>query len=299
MKQLREKTMAENKRDISITIRNLRPEDIVEVKKLCEMVHWPLTLQDIRRLYELEPLGWFCAEADNQYIGQAMGMVMGSLGCIAMVVVRDDYRRKGVGTVLTAEALTYLRNKCIKTIRLDSTPEGYNIYKKLGFADEFPVYHYVTKVASTNKQWARIPEVKPMVVTDLEAAVEFDRRSFGDNRARVLKALFNDAKAFVIKRGSEIQGYVMYRDPGTRLCWLGPLVANEVLVAEKLLRRVLAELSGKEIRLGVPTANPKATALFEGLGFEKEFEIMRMVYGSKLEGENISFIFAEAGHEKS
>ena len=279
-------------------IGNLKPEDLGEVKRLCNMVHWPLTMQDIKRLYELEPDGWFCAEIDNQYVGQAMGIAIGSLGCIGMIIIHENYRRRGIGTALTTETLNYLRNKGIQTIRLDATPEGYNTYQKLGFLDEFPVYHYVKGVASDNPPLTKISEVKPIVAADIEAIIEFDKFSFGVSRAKILKALFNDSRAFVVKHGSEIQGYVMCRGT-TTLYWLGPLVANDVPSAEKLLQQVLRELSDREIRLGVPSINHNAITLFDKYGFRAEFEITRMRCGLNLVGENIQCIFAEAGHEKT
>lgn len=279
-------------------IGNLKPEDLGEVKRLCNMVHWPLTMQDIKRLYELEPDGWFCAEVDNQYVGQAMGIAIGSLGCIGMIIVHENYRRRGIGTALTTEAVNYLRNKGAKRIRLDATPEGYTTYKKLGFLDEFPVRHYVKGVASSSPPLPKISEVKPLVAADIEGVIEFDKFSFGVNRAKVLKTLFNDSRAFVVKHGSEIQGYMMYRDTTTGH-WLGPLIANDALSAERLLQQVLRELSGKEIRLGVPSINHNAITLFERHDFKAEFEIVRMCYGPSLEGGNIQSIYAEAGHEKT
>ena len=279
-------------------IRNLKPEDLDEVKRLCDMIHWPLTMPDLKRLYELEPDGWFCAEVDNQYVGQVMGMAIGSLGCIGMLIVHENYRRSGIGAALTIEALNYLRNKGAKTIRLDATPDGYSIYKKIGFADEFAVYHYVKGTASNNPPLKKIPEVEPAVAADLEAIIEFDRFSFGVSRAKVLKALFKDSRTLVVKHGGEIQGYVCTRG-GDMGYWLGPFIANGVPSAEKLLYRVLGESSGKEIHLGVPSINHNAVTLLGRHGFGMAFEIMRMCYGPKLKGENVQSIFAEAGHEKT
>jgi ribosomal protein S18 acetylase RimI-like enzyme len=279
-------------------IRNLKPEDLAEVKKLCSMVHWPLTTQDIKRLYELEPDGWFCAEIDNQYVGQVMGITIGSLGCVGMIIVHEDYRRMGICTALTTEAVNYLRNKGVKTIRLDATPDGYNIYKKLGFVDEFSVRHYVKGVVVNSSPLPKISGVKPLVAADIEAIIEFDKLLFGVNRAKILKALFNDSRTFVVKHDNEIQGYVMCRGT-TTLCWLGPLVANDIPSAERLLQQVLRELSDREIRLGVPGINHNAITLFDKYGFRAEYEITRMRCGLNLAGENTQCIFAEAGHEKT
>ena len=279
-------------------IRNLKPEDLAEVKKLCDMVHWPLTIQDIRRLYELESDGWFCAETDDQYVGQAMGITTGSLGCLGMVIIHEDYRRKGTGTALTTHALNYLRNRGAQTIRLDATPEAHNIYRKLGFSDEFPVYHYIKGVAYDKPPLTKILEAKPVRAGDLEGIIEFDKLLLGVSRAKILKSLFNDSRTFLLRQGNETQGYVMCRGTN-RLHWLGPFVANDVPSAEKLLQQVLTEFSDREIRLGVPVINSSAIKLFHRYGFRAEFEITRMRYGLNLMGENTQSIFAEAGHEKT
>ena len=65
-------------------IRRLKKEEILKVKRLCESVHWPYTLKDIERLYRLEPNGWFCARMNGQYVGQAMGLSIRSLGCVGI-----------------------------------------------------------------------------------------------------------------------------------------------------------------------------------------------------------------------
>jgi ribosomal protein S18 acetylase RimI-like enzyme len=215
-----------------------------------------------------------------------------------MVIIHEDYRRRGIGTALTTHALNYLRNKGAQTIRLDATPEGYNIYRKLGFSDEFPVYHYVKEVASDDPPLRKILEAEPMGAADLEAIIEFDKLLLGLSRAKILKALFNDSRAFVLRRSNETHGYLMCRGT-TRLHWLGPFVADDVPSAERLLQKVLIEFSDREIRLGVPGINSSAIKLFRRYGFRAEFEITRMRYGLNLVGENTQSIFAEAGHEKT
>ena len=63
-------------------IRKLRKEEVSEVKRLCERVHWRYSLEDVERLYRLEPGGWFCSRVNEQFAGQTMGLGIGSPGCV-------------------------------------------------------------------------------------------------------------------------------------------------------------------------------------------------------------------------
>jgi len=52
-----------------------------------------------------------------------------------MVLVDPSVRGCGLGTQLLYEALDILGD--MRTIRLDATPAGHPIYRKLGFVDEY------------------------------------------------------------------------------------------------------------------------------------------------------------------
>jgi ribosomal protein S18 acetylase RimI-like enzyme len=280
-------------------IRKLRKEEVSEVKRLCESAHWPYTLKDIERLYQLEPDGWFCATVNGQYAGQAMGLRIESLGCIGIVIVHHDFRRQGIATAVTKAALEYLGKKGIKTIKLDATAEGYGIYEKINFIPEFSILHYVREPASTGTSLEKADGIKPLKASEIDAISEFDKHYFGVNRFTVLKALIKDSDSILLKEGKKIRGYAMvkpldYQDG----IWLGPWVAESIPSAEKLLEHVLQNYHNKEIRLGALESNPYAQDLLAKYGFKVDFKITRMRFGSKLKKEDPSGIYAEAGHEK-
>jgi len=280
-------------------IRRLKKAEISEVKKLCETVHWPYTLKDIERLYLLEPNGWFCARMNGQYVGQAIGLSIGSLGCVGIVVVRPDFRRQGIATALTKVALEYLRMKGIRTIKLDATTEGYGIYKRLSFIPEFSVLHYVREVHQESAFLEEGGGIEPLSVSEVELISDFDKKFFGVNRLNVLKAMRKDSEGFILKEKRKIRGYVMGRSMDYENgYWLGPWVAESRPSAERLLKRVLNKYQNQEIRLGVLEANPGAQDLLARSGFKIDFKITRMRFGPKLKREDPSGIYAEAGHEK-
>jgi hypothetical protein len=67
--------------------------------------------------------------------------------------------------------------------------------------------------------------------------------------------------------------------PCRRGCKIGPLVADHRRDAEAVLAALLAEAAEAEIFLDVPSVNPEAVALAQGLGLEPVFETARMYTG--------------------
>ena len=283
----------------SLEIQKLKQGEVPEVKKLCESVHWPYTLQDIERLYRLEPNGWFCARVNGQYAGQAMGLTIGSLGCVGIVIVRQDFRRQGIAAAVTKAALGHLRIKGIKTIRLDATTEGYGIYQRLSFIPEFSVLHYVREAQQESTFLEEISGIEPLRGSEMELVSNFDKKYFGVNRFDLLKALGEDSEGFILKERNKVRGYAMGRPMDYENgYWLGPWVAENVPSAESLLKHVLIKHQDKEIRLGALGANPGAQNVLAKYGFKIDFKITRMRFGPRLEEEDPTGIYAEAGHEK-
>lgn len=282
-----------------LEIRKLRKGEISEVEGLCESVHWPYTLEDIERLYHLDPGGWFCARVNGQYAGQAMGLSIGSLGCLGIVIVRQDFRRQGIATAVTKAALDYLSKKGIKTVKLDATDEGYGIYKKLNFVPDFSVLHYVREAQHGTVLEEEANGVESLKVMEIDLVGEFDRKYFGVNRSAVLNALRRDSDGFILKEGTRVRGYAMVRPMNYENgYWLGPWVAEGGPSAEKLLRHLLRRYRSKEIRLGALEANQGAQNLLAHYGFKIDFKITRMRFGPKLQEEDPTGVYAEAGHEK-
>jgi hypothetical protein len=135
--------------------------------------------------------------------------------------------------------------------------------------------------------------------SEIDKINEFDKKYFGVNRSKVLKALDRDSIGFVFKKLGTIQGYAMVRPMDTENgYWLGPWVAKNVYSAEGILNHILKDLHHKEILPGVPEPNLCAQDLLAKYGFKIDFKITRMYYGSKPKMEDPSGIFGEADREK-
>ena len=87
----------------------------------------------------MEPGGCFVAEWKGRPAGTTVTTVLGAVGWIAMVLVDEAVRRRGIGARLVEHAVAHLRRRSIATLRLDATPLGRPVYAKLGFEPEYEV----------------------------------------------------------------------------------------------------------------------------------------------------------------
>ena len=100
---------------------------------------------DWRRLLCLQPDGCFVAELDGIAVGTTTTCIFGPVAWVAMVLVDEAVRGRGIGTALMRHALAYLDGLGVERVRLDATPLGRPVYKKLGFVAEYDVLRYEGK----------------------------------------------------------------------------------------------------------------------------------------------------------
>ena len=96
--------------NLCISLRVMRQTDLPFADAVRALAGWNQTLDDWRRFLAIEPDGCYLAERNGQSAGTATTIVYGpTVAWIGMVLVHPDYRRKGVGTALLEQCLTYLR----------------------------------------------------------------------------------------------------------------------------------------------------------------------------------------------
>ena len=119
------------------SIRPFKDEDIDFAYKLDLMEQWNHTINDIKRVLSFEPNGCFMAEIGGESVGHVFSVSYGRLGWIGFLIVKAEYRRRGTGTLLMKRAMNYLLSRKAKTIKLEAVSKIANLYRKLGFVDEF------------------------------------------------------------------------------------------------------------------------------------------------------------------
>lgn len=271
-----------------ILLRTMTPADFPLLLRLRTQAGWNQTEQDLHRYFELQGEGGFVAEWKGQPVGTAITFVFGPVAWIAMVLVDASLRGQGIGTALMRQALAYLDNREVKTVRLDATPLGRPVYEKLGFTSQYTVCRHEGTPGRLHS-----PIIQPLAVDDLPEVLRLDRQVTGADREALIRRLYQEhSDAWY---GSSA-GVVAWR-PGCNATMIGPCLATQPDLGESLLRHALGSLSGQRVFIDIPEGNTPAIACVRALGLTVQRPLLRMVRGIAVNDE-IDRLWASSGPEK-
>ena len=282
------------------SVRQFEEGDVDFAYKMDMMEQWDDTKNDIYRMFHYEPKGCFVAEAEGKLVGHVFSISYGRLGWIGLLIVKAEYRRKGVGTLLIKKAMDYLLSGGVETIRLEAVSAIASLYGELGFVGEYDSLRFLA--TDPKLALASSPNVKILKKEKIKEIAKFDAEYFGANRTKVLNKLYQDNPelCFVSYAESKITGYLMCRktETGYRI---GPWACKpeNPQAARELLMRCVKEIGcNVKLYVGVPAVNKLAVEILEEANFRQYSKSIRMRFGKKLETEHVSGIFAIGGPEK-
>jgi predicted GNAT family N-acyltransferase len=172
------------------------------------------------------------------------------VGVIGNVVVRADYRRRGLAKFLMRATLDWLREQGVRSVLLDATEDGRPLYAGMGFIPGELSYYAHAPIVALNadrlRQLATGLQAHPAMPEELARVGELDRQAFGGDRLGLLALILRAPNTWLYTAedaAGQPSGYVLVRrmeSPyvGIRL---GPFVATSSAVAAALLEAVFAE----------------------------------------------------------
>ena len=115
----------------TILIRPWTQADIDYVTESVERERWGYTERDIERCWRLEPNGCFIAEVKREQVGHVFSIGYDKTGWIGLLIVNPECRGKGIGTILTKNAVNHLQKTGKVTIRLEAVEKAIPLYRRL------------------------------------------------------------------------------------------------------------------------------------------------------------------------
>lgn len=253
--------------------RTLTESDFAFADTVRALAGWNQTIADWRRVLAHEPDGCFLAEWDGVSAGVVTTTRYGyELAWIGMMLVHPDYRRRGIASELMDKAIAYLRSKNVGCIKLDATPEGAQVYERLGFRPELELYRWKGDLKSVRKRLQRDPLPLPL---------EFDRRAFGADRSDWLASLASDAQVVrLIRDDADNPAAMGMIREGSRATYLGPISAKDESAGRNLVFSLLEEIDGP-VYWDLPEENRDAISIAESYGFQRSRSLLRMWIGDR------------------
>jgi GNAT superfamily N-acetyltransferase len=285
------------------TVRRLTQHDIDFVMELTAQERWGYLSCDVERCIECEPEGCFIAESEGKAVGHVFSISYGRTGWIGLLIVHQDHRGHGVGTMLMNSAINHLQNIGVETIRLEAVPKALTLYQRLGFVEEFDSLRFSKELKKEPSQPQDVNEdIHRAERRDINELARFDSRYFGVNRHKVLERIYTDypQNCLITEEKKKVTGYIMARET-SRGYWVGPWVCDPESpnVAKKLILSFLDILDKKaELKVGMPALNVVGMRLMKSLGFKLTSRSIRMLRGAHKYSGNAEGVYGIAGPEK-
>jgi ribosomal protein S18 acetylase RimI-like enzyme len=276
-----------------LAVRLMTSADLAAALLLGGRAGWNQTATDWQRFLHLEPTGCFVAEWNGALVGTTTTTVFGSVAWVAMVLVDESYRQRGIGRALVNKALEYLDQRGVATVRLDATPLGLPLYARLGFTEQFQVARYAGTLKSSDEG----AKVEPVLVEHLPAVAALDKAGTQTSRLRLLQRLFaEDSDALrCVWQGRRLEGYLASRR-GRLAVQLGPCIATPE-AGPRLFADACRRHECQCLFVDIPVDNRAAIQWAEASGLTIQRHLTRMCRGT-LVGERLQFLWASSGPEK-
>lgn len=260
----------------NISIRMLTIGDLEQAISLSMAEGWNQTQEDWRLLIENPYNICLAAEYDNRVIGTSTALNHSdNVAWIGMVLVDKSFRGQGIGKMLMSsiiEKLVYF-----ESVKLDATPAGLTLYRKLGFVDDYLIDRMVNPAVKKTVLTDQNNEAVKLGCKDYSTVLKKDQKVFGTARSYLIGKLYSayPEKAFILKRKRGPFSYLFGRD-GMRYNYLGPLIATSDKSARILIGKALESLTNQAVVLDVLQDKKNLISWLESIGFQKQRHFTRM-----------------------
>ena len=260
-----------------LKLRYLTEDDLPFADSLREIAGWNQTLTDWKRFLALSPRGCILAESEHRPVATAVTVAYGNeLGWIGMMLVHPDFRRRGIARVLLQHCIEILQSARVKSIKLDATPAGREVYLKMGFKDEYTLTRYQIDSAKTSTPNQNI---RAACAEDIEKILALDKSATGAPRENLVRRLIEESsRTLVYEQNGAMTGFGILR-PGSLASYLGPIVATDPSHANALASSLL---NGKTF-CDLPDHLPAAAKWAKAHNFTAQRALTRMYLGENVQ----------------
>jgi predicted N-acetyltransferase YhbS len=261
----------------NIVIRKMNKGDIPSGLQLSMAENWNQTEHDWEFLLKGPKNICLLAEQDGKIVGTTTAInYVNQVSWIGMVLVDQEYRGMGISKQLLVQTLEML-SKC-SSIKLDATPAGQPVYKKIGFNDEYTIKR-MTRLPGEAKKFVPVEKYKPVPLQTehLEEATKMDKEVFGTDRGMLVKELARKSPelSWVITKNDGILGFCLGR-PGSRYTQIGPVCALNNQAAMALISAAFKDLENRPVVVDIPEAKVDLIEWLESQGFIGQRSFTRM-----------------------
>ena len=237
---------------------------------------WNQTENDWRLLIQYKDSINLVAETDNIIVGTVTAInYANTVAWIGMMLVDKKHRGKGISKILLNETIEKLKD--CGSIKLDATPAGWPVYKKIGFIDEYTLYRMTCPSVLEPSLVEISIKTEQIIKKDIPEVARLDKQIFGADRTDLIHYLYANSPslAFLTRENNKITGFSLGRK-GQSFTQLGPVYASSDEAAKTLIKSALSKLGGKAVAIDIHMDKPEVENLLSAFGFTRQRSFERM-----------------------
>ena len=258
-------------------VKKMTTKDFDFAVRLTDTMNWQLTEEDFEFMLRLEPEGCSVLLHNSRRVGILTTISFDKIGWIGNVIVDEDCRKRGAGSLLVKHAMDYLANKKVETVGLYAYLNAISFYTRLGFTYDSEFIVLQGRGFSSSKK----PTVRKANEEDLSKIFECDDFCFGASRKKLLEPIIVNTNnlCYVSIEDEEMLGYAMAK-VYEGVAELGPLVCRENCgnVATDLLKTILTRLNDFDFSVCVPEKESLILDFLKNSGLVEKFRVARMFF---------------------
>ncbi len=256
---------------------------------------WNPGIHDAEIFWNTDPQGfWGCFKDEEMVGGASMVSYDGLYGFMGFFIVKPEYRNAGLGRMLWSDKKIVLeRLQPGAAVGMDGVVAMQPFYQKGGFEIAYKDVRY----ERTGTTFELSNTISKISASAIEEIMQLDLECFGVPRPRFLTPWLQqpDSFSYQCRENGQLKGFALLRK-----CFsgykIGPLFADNTVVAEELYKACLHAVPGEPVFLDIPLCNPSALELVEKYDARYVFECARMYLG-KPPAMNIKKVFGITSFE--
>ncbi|WP_394830673.1 GNAT family N-acetyltransferase [Pendulispora rubella] len=268
-------------------IRRMRADETDLIREWAAGEGWNPGLHDANCFYATDPQGFFLGEVDGQPVAMISCVAYdSSYGFLGLYIVKAAYRGHGYGLRTWQEGMKYLGTR---TVGLDGVLAQQQNYERSGFRFSHHHVRYERVSGGTplpasdfQRRAPRLEADRARHIVPLSTIPEADLVAYDTARAPAPRPHFlqrwlhlRDSYGFASIQDGKLRGFGLVR-PCVVGFKIGPLLADDAVVAEDLLRGLLAAAPSGPVFLDVPDTTPVPRNLALHFGMHEVFRTARM-----------------------
>jgi GNAT superfamily N-acetyltransferase len=248
--------------DNNFTIRKIRKDELSLVRDL-PPPEWNINLEKVyNQHYNQEYFYPVVAIIDSEITGTGIAVVNENATWLGTIIVKDNYRKRGIGKAITNHLISYSQSKGVDNIILAASESGLPVYRKIGFEPDINYLFFRTDTPVKTDPFSN--NISEITKNDHQWIFGLDLAISGEGRERLVTRFLKTGFKY---KDDISKGYYL-PDFGA-----GLIIADSVISGLELLK---FRLSRDNSPVCIPEANEAAIDHLTSIGYCQYFKTPRM-----------------------